>query len=193
VAKEDAVSPALTIVKDSIARRRRLWLAIVLTFPVVYYLAMLGALVARFGKLPNYTTLYDWPGNVAEIIRATPAVSDIWPIIAGEWLLEVGYMNYDYGKGISEWSLSLIPVKLLVILALAMLVATNVTLLQAPARHCGRCSLGGAGTATGLGAAMVSLTSITMTWVVCPAGSSVWPCWASDFPRRPGWKVPGPG
>lgn len=163
---------ALDGIAGGIAQHRRLWLVILLGFPVAYYLMMLGALVLKFGDLPNYATVYDWPGNVAEIVRSTPAVSDMLPIIAGEWLFEVGYMNYDFGNGISEWSLSLIPAKLAAILALAALIATNVVLLLGARSRCAARRLGGAGAATGLGAAMVSLASITMTWVVCCATPS---------------------
>jgi len=166
------VRAALATLKDRVVRRPRLWLAIVLGFPVAYYLTMLGALVLKFGNLPNYVVVYNWPANVAGIVRATPAFSDMLPIIADEWLLEVGYMNYDFGNGISEWSLSLIPAKMLVILFLAALIATNVVLLLASARRCARRELGSPGVATGLGAAMVSLASITMSWVVCCAAPS---------------------
>lgn len=162
----------LATLRKRIAGRRRLWLAIVLGFPLAYYLAMLGALVLKFGKLPNYAVAYDWLGNVARIVRATPSVSDMLPIIADEWLLEIGHMNYDFGNGISEWSLSLNPVKMLVIVALAVLVSTNVVLLLASAGRCPRRGLGGAGAATGLGAGLVSMTSITMTWIVCCATPS---------------------
>lgn len=157
----------LATLKERVVGRRRLWLAILLGFPAAYYLATLGALVLKFGALPNYAVLYDWPGSVAEIVRATPAVSDMLPIIADEWLLEVGYMNYDYGNGISEWNLSLMPAKMLAILLLGALLATNVVLLLAPERACSRAANGGAWMATGFGTGMVSLASITLYWVVC--------------------------
>jgi hypothetical protein len=167
VAAEDAVRAALATLKGRVAQRRRLWLAILLGFPVAYYMATLSALVLKFGNLPNYVVVYNWPGNVIEIVRATPAVSDMLPIIADEWLLEVGYMNYDFGNGISEWNLSLMPAKMLVVLLLGALLATNVVLLLAPERACSCAANGGAWMATGFGTGMVSLASITLYWVVC--------------------------
>ncbi|MBM7067191.1 hypothetical protein [Actibacterium sp. 188UL27-1] len=61
-----------------------------------------------------------------EVIRPIPAVAWIplsilmWPTeesssIWEEWLIEIGRMNYDYGTGISEWSLNVVPARLLVL------------------------------------------------------------------------------
>jgi hypothetical protein len=77
-------------IKDAVQARPRLWLAVTLGFPALYYLAMFAALLIRFQALPNYVETYDWPANVAEIVRSTPAWSDMWPIISQEWLFEVG-------------------------------------------------------------------------------------------------------
>ena len=51
------------------------------------------------------------------------------PIILNEWLLEIGYMNYDYGHGVAEWSLSIIPHKLAIMSLAGALIGLNVTLL----------------------------------------------------------------
>jgi hypothetical protein len=144
-----------------------MWAAVTLAVPLAYLAAMLLALVLRFGALPNYLVVLDWPGNVARIIRSTPAVSDMLPIVASEWLIEIGRMNYDYGNGISEWGMTVVPAKLAAMLVLGALVATNAVLLQPAERACSRIAARGSGAATGLGAAMVAFTSITMTWVVC--------------------------
>lgn len=151
----------------AVVRHRRLWSTIALGYPVVYYLALLAALLVKFEAVPNYVTLYNWPANAAEIVRSTPAVSDMLPIIAQEWLLEIGRMNYDYGNGISEWSLSLIPAKMSGVLLLGTLLATNVVLLLPAEQACSRVAAGGAGAAAGVGAGMASVASITLYWVVC--------------------------
>jgi hypothetical protein len=83
-------------------------------------------------------------------------------------------MNRDYGHGIAEWSVELIPSKLLIVVALGALVATNALLLRRQSQSCARTTLYSGATATGLGAALVGLASITMMWVVCCAS----PSWA---------------
>lgn len=159
-------------IKGAVAARPRLWLAVTMGFPIVYYLVMFIALVARFQAWPNYAVTYDWLGNVAEIIRATPSLSDIGSIIAQEWLFEVGRMNYDFGNGISEWSLNINPAKVLVVCLLGGLVATLITLMAARRVACSAGRWTGASAAGGLGAALVAMTNVTLAWVVCCATPS---------------------
>lgn len=159
-------------IKGAVAARPRLWLAVTLGFPAVYYLVMFAALVARFQAWPNYAVTYDWLGNVAEIVRATPSLSDIGAIIAQEWLFEVGRMNYDFGNGISEWSLNINPAKVLVVCLLGGLIATLVTLMATRRAACATGRWAGAGAAGGLGAALVGMTNVTLAWVVCCATPS---------------------
>jgi hypothetical protein len=122
----------------------------------------------RFGALPNYAVVYDWPGAVAMIVRSTPSAADWMAIINQEWLIEIGRMNYDYGTGISEWSLNVIPSRLVVLMALGTLCGLCVRLARSPA--CGRVATGGGAAAAGLGAVLVAMTNATMSWVVCCAG-----------------------
>lgn len=166
------MTAAMADLREAVGRHRRLFLAIMFGLPLAYFVLMLTSLIVKFGVLPNYFELYNWPVSVGEIIRSTPSVSDMLPIIADEWLLEVGYMNYDYGAGISEWSMSIIPWKTVVMLVLGALLAANVVLLLPSERTCRVAAARGAGTASGVGAALVSVTSITMTWVVCCATPS---------------------
>lgn len=166
------LSTASSRLVAALRRHWRLWFVAVLAFPVLYHVAMLLALVLRFGALPNYFELYDWPGNVAEIIRATPSVIDILAIVPNEWLLEVGRMNYDFGNGISEWSMSLKPTNFLVVMLAGALIAGNAILLLPAERRCSVGEAGGTGVATGLGAGLVGLSSLTMSWVVCCATPS---------------------
>ena len=76
------------------------FLGFTLLFPVVFYLVLMGLLVARFGHLPNYVTPYDWFGNVARIVAGTGSISDVLKIAMDEWLFEIGFMNYAYGRGV---------------------------------------------------------------------------------------------
>jgi hypothetical protein len=160
----------LTTIRDAIAGRWLLWTATAIGFVVAYNVLLLIAVMVRFGELPNYVTFYDYFGNVATIIESTPAVSDMIPIIREEWLIEIGYMNYDYGNGISEWSMTVLPEKLAVLLGVGALIATVLVLLL-PARDgtCAAVSKKAAIGAAGGGAALVGLSSATLSWVVCCA------------------------
>ncbi|WP_172329447.1 hypothetical protein [Mangrovicoccus sp. HB161399] len=128
---------------------------------------MLVLLAVRFGELPNYATFYDWPGNVLRIIETVPSVRDMGPIIAQEWLLEIGRMNYDYGNGISVWALSVVPAKLAMLFLLGALAGLATALMRRPS--CPASLRGGAGAVTGAGAVLVAMTNATMSWVVCCA------------------------
>jgi hypothetical protein len=164
----------LSAIREAIAARRWLWLLITLGFFVAYYAGLVLSVVARFGDLPNYATLHDYVHNVVVIVRSTPAVRDMVPIIFDEWLLEIGFINYDYGHGIAEWSIQIIPAKSFVVLMVGALVATNLVLLAGFAPRCGRAVRYCGVVATGIGATIVGFTSVTMMWVVCCAA----PTWA---------------
>jgi len=164
----------ISTITSAIAARKLLWLMITLGFVVVYYVGLVLSVVIRFGDLPNYATLHDYLHNVAVIVRSTPSIPDMLPIIFDEWLLEIGYMNRTYGRGVSEWSVQIIPAKFVVVLAIGALVATNILLLKQLPRACARTVPYSGVAATGLGAALVGFTSVTLTWVVCCAA----PSWA---------------
>ena len=162
----------IQIISSSIKERFWFWLMVSIAFTVIYYVILMISLVLRFGHLPNYMTPYNWVGNVLEIIKSTPAIVDMIPIIFDEWLLEIGYMNYSFGNGIAEWSLNLMPAKMLVIFLVGALIALNIILLQKQARSCNKQVYRSAITTTGLGGILVALTNATMTWVVCCATPS---------------------
>ena len=162
----------LRVVSSSLRERLWFWLTLTLIFVVVYYLILMVSLIVRFGHFPNYVTPYNWVGNVIEIIRSTPSVSDMVPIIFDEWLLEIGYMNYSFGNGIAEWSLNLMPAKMLVVFAMGALITLNIILLQKQSKICSREHYRSAAMTTGLGGFLVALTNATMTWVVCCATPS---------------------
>ena len=145
------------------------WWWITCGVTVGYYLVLLAGLILKFQRLPNYAKGYDWFSNVHLIIVSTPSIKDTLAIIADEWVLEVGYMNYDFGIGISEWSLFLAPAKIAVVMALGAMLATYVLLMSANRQVCASPMPGASDVATGFGATCVALTSITMSWVVCCA------------------------
>lgn len=64
------------------------------------------------------------------IIQSTPSWADILPIVTEEWLIEIGFMNYHYGTGISEWSLNVIPSRMIVLFFLGALDAQTRLMMQ---------------------------------------------------------------
>ncbi len=141
-----------------------------LIFAVLFQVFMMIALIVRFQAFPNYVTFYNWIGNVAWIIESTPSWSDMVPIIWEEWLIEIGKMNYDYGTGISEWSLNVVPSRLIVLFILGAMVSLCLALLRSDT-----CTTAPSTTlraTTGLGAVLVAMTNATMSWVVCCATPS---------------------
>ncbi len=160
---------ALACLRREVLARSWLWLSVVAAFFVGFHGLQLAALMVRFEAWPNYVTVHDWPANVARIVRSTPAISDMIPIILDEWLVEVGSMNYSFGRGIAEWSFVLIPGKAAVVLGIGVLVATNLVLLLAAWKTCGVSARLGSSAATGAGALVAGAASTTITWVVCCA------------------------
>lgn len=164
------MTAAIDLIKEVVSarwRRLALWGA---GLAAGFQIFLMLSLIVRFAALPNYIVFYDWPGNVWRIIRSTPSVWDMGPIIAEEWLIEIGFMNYDFGNGISEWSLNVVPYNLLVLFILGALVGLIVEL-----RRSGSCAVAtsrSAGAATGLGAVLVLMTNATLSWVVCCATPS---------------------
>ena len=158
------------VIGNAIAERKALWISVLLGFVLLYQFALLLALIVRFENVPNYVTFYNYPANVYEILVSTPALSDALPIIAEEWLIEIGYMNFDFGKGISEWSLTILPTKLAILSAVGALLATcAVLLVPARDRACPIAPTRRAMLGAGSGAALVGLSSATLSWVVCCA------------------------
>ncbi len=157
----------------AIRARRGAWLALSFGLAAVYYAGLMAALIVQFGEWPNYVNVFDWPGNVAHIFSSTPSLTDAVAIAREEWVAEIGYLNTAFGNGISEWSLTLVPEKMLMILAMSMIVATIWALHAARPRACGLAESGSAIASAGAGAGLVALTGATMTWVVCCA----YPSW----------------
>ena len=164
----------LKTVFAAVRHQKLVWLASTAGFVLIYYLFLLAMMVIRFDNLPNYVTFYDYIGNVFTILRETPDILDTLPIIRDEWLLEIGFMNYDYGHGISEWSLNIIPSYLILQCLAGMMVGAAIVLWidLGAAKFSPKCQIRDA-SAVGGGAFLVGFTSATLSWVVCCA-SSTW-------------------
>jgi hypothetical protein len=147
----------------------RLWLVVVIAFVVGFHALQLAMLIVRFETLPNYVTVHDWPANVAGIVRSTPAIGDMIPIILDEWLIEIGSMNHSFGRGIAEWSFVLMPGKAAVVLVIGALAATNLVLLRAAWPICSLSARLGSAMTTTAGALVAGAAATTITWVVCCA------------------------
>jgi len=160
---------ALAALRREIFAHAALWLALALGFFAAFELLQLALLVLRFQEFPNYLVMHDWLGNIARIVRMTPSVADMLPIMVDEWLIETGSMNFEYGHGIAEWSFVLVPAKAAVALAVALLLATNVVLLRAVRKTCSLPAQLGASLAAAGGALVAGAASMTITWVVCCA------------------------
>jgi hypothetical protein len=166
---EESQMSALTILRREVGASAWMWLALVVGFFAASQLVQLALLVLRFQEFPNYLTVYDWLGNVARIARMTPSISDMVSIMLDEWLIEIGSMNFEYGHGIAEWSFVLVPAKAVVVLVIALLLATNVVLLRAVRKTCPLSARLGASIAATGGALVAGAATMTITWVVCCA------------------------
>lgn len=163
---------ALRTTVTGVKRWRGLIIGFALGFPVFFYTLLLAIPVIRYGHFPNYVTPYDWFHNVARIIRSTSSIQDMIPIILNEWILEIGYMDMDWGHGIAEWSLSLVPHKILLVSLTGALVGLNIGLMidrlemaGATAQQCLRA--GGSGVLTSVGALFTGLTNATLFSIAC--------------------------
>ena len=163
---------ALVLARREIGASAGLWLALAAGFFIAFELFQLALLVLRFQTFPNYLTAYDWPGNIARIVRMTPSVVDMVSIALDEWLIEIGSMDFAYGHGIAEWSFVLVPAKAAVALVVALLLATNVVLLRALRNACPLPARLGASIIAAGGALIAGAATMTMTWVVCCAAPS---------------------
>lgn len=154
---------ALSAIGMAIRERPIGWLAISLGSLVIYYTGLLASMIVQFDNWPNYVNHFDWLGNVARIFSSTPSLSDAVQIAREEWLFEVGYLNTDFGHGISEWSLTLVPEKMLMILIMSMILATVWALNSVRRRSCIIGEGGATFAATGFGAGLVGLTMLGLS------------------------------
>ncbi|WP_159591390.1 hypothetical protein [Chelativorans xinjiangense] len=162
-----------TTISRAISGRFALWAGIAIGVVLLQHVVQLTALTVTFGNFPNYWTGYNWPKNLWTIFSSTPSLSDSLSIAADEWLLEAGYMNRDFGRGIAEWAFSVMPSKILVVLALGFLVATVFVLLLDQRRGSGSGLRRSIVSLAAAGALLVAFTSASMHWV----GACAEPSW----------------
>lgn len=160
----------LDLIARTAARRWRRLALLGLGLALGFQALMLAMLMVRFGQAPNYVIFYDWVGAVAHIVRSTPSWSDVFPIIAQEWLVELGYITDEFGAPISVWSLNVNPTRLATLFVLGAVI--GLCWEVARPSQCSAAAMRGAGAATGLGALAVAATNVTMSWVVCCAAPS---------------------
>ncbi|MBV8577575.1 MAG: hypothetical protein JOZ58_21370, partial [Acetobacteraceae bacterium] len=138
---------------------------------LAYYAGTLALLTIRFGQTPNDLTLYAWPANLQRIVAATPSWRDILLIAEDERLLDIGYIDPSFGHGVTIWSLTVLPTKVVVIALAGALLGVNVTLRRNAPHSRPRRWLTGLG--GGAGAALAGIASASVTWVVC-CGTPSW-------------------
>ena len=185
---------SMLMVRKAIADQFFLWFTITLFFPVFYYVIQMLSLIIRFQNIPNYYRIYDWFDTVVLVFQSTPSFRDSLLIIREEWWLEFGYMNYDFGLGLSEWSLVIIPSKLLLTYFWGVLLATFLILKKYQKEYLCQLKLsrpimpekstGEKSNQTGkssepnshrgiyfasFASMLLAFSSVTMSWVVCCA------------------------
>ena len=151
------------------------WRALALTsigFVVIYYTLLLLMTMLRFGEIPNYVEFHPVFHVYGLIFEGTPSLIDAFPIIMSEPWFETGYKNPAY-YGVATWSYMLIPPKMLLVLLMGLLLGVfTATVLHAKQSACRIKTDNRLYAAAGVSSTFISLTSATLTWVVCCATPS---------------------
>jgi hypothetical protein len=149
------------------------WLSMSIGLTILYYVLILIFTMLRFQEIPNYVAFENVFHVYHQILAHTPSLSDAIPIMTDEAFFETGFKDPNY-YGVATWSYMLIPPKVLLVLLMAMLLATFSILKTYTQRTV--CmqnkkvkSSANSNTAAGLGTMLVSLTNVTLSWVVCCA------------------------
>lgn len=160
---------ALSIIGHSV--RLHWWrvVGVAVAFTVLYYAALLLFTMARFGEIPNYVEFYDVFHVYGLILEGTPSLRDALPIFMAEPWFETGYKNPVY-YGVATWSYMLIPPKMLLVALMGVLIGVFAAMTRQ--RRCSLKNEKGLVAGASVGAGLVSLTSATLTWVVCCATPS---------------------
>ncbi len=149
--------------------KEKLYWTLLVTFAVtvVYYIVLLATAMIRFQDIPNYVNFYSWLDNVIVIFQSTPSFTDAIGIVSEEWWFEIGFMNYDFGMGISEWSLYLVPFGYLKLFIAIWLFIINLSWLRYQKKNCRIKPSRKVQTTSSIGAALIAASSISLSWVVC--------------------------
>lgn len=141
-------------------------------FLILYYVGLLLVTMIRFGEIPNYVELYDVFATYRLIFEGTPSFQDALPILIAEPWFEAGYKNPNY-YGVATWSFMLIPPKMLLVFFMGILLGIFAVLLTYARKvACHVKTDKRLVAAAGMGSVLISLTSATLTWVVCCATPS---------------------
>lgn len=141
-------------------------------FVFLYYSGLLLVTMLRFGEVPNYVEFYDVFHVYGLILKGTPSLLDAIPIIIDEQWFETGYKNPLY-YGVATWSFMLIPPKMLLVFLMGFLLGLFMVLVKfGKNKSCKVQNDKRLFAAAGVSSALISLTSATLTWVVCCATPS---------------------
>jgi len=144
------------------------WLGLAAGFLGLYHLALLGAMLLRFGTLPNYVVWHDVWANYGHILAGTPSWTDRIPLMLAEPWFETGFRNPAF-YNIAEWSFLVMPGKFLLMAGVSALLATFVR-LRAARRACtarfGTAMAGG-------GALVIGIVGASLSWILC-CGAPSW-------------------
>lgn len=141
-------------------------------FVVLYYSGLLLLTMLRFGEIPNYVEFHPVFHVYGLILEGTPSLLDVIPILIDEPWFETGYKNPAY-YGVATWSFMLIPPKMLLVFLMGILLGIFVsTVLHSRNKSCQLKTDKRLVAAAGMSSTFISLTSATLTWVVCCATPS---------------------
>jgi hypothetical protein len=141
-------------------------------FMVLYYVGLLLLTMLRFGEIPNYVVFHPVFEVYGLILSGTPSLSDAIPILIDEPWFETGYKNPAY-YGVATWSFMLIPPKMLLVFLMGLLLGVfTATILYAKKQNCQIRADKRLVATAGVSSTFISLTSATLTWVVCCATPS---------------------
>ena len=157
---------------NAVKQQWNILLLISIGFMVLYYVGLLLVTMLRFGEIPNYVEFYDLIGTYRLIYEGTPSLQDALPIFIDEPWFEAGYKNPEY-YGVATWSFMLIPPKMLLVLLMGILLGIFAVLVNYSRKlACTVKTDKRLFAVAGMGSVLISLTSATLTWVVCCATPS---------------------
>lgn len=162
----------INLLVNATKHRWHILLLISFGFLILYYAGLLMLTMIRFAEIPNYFEFYDVIGTYRLIFEGTPSLVDALPILVAEPWFEAGYKN-PYYYGVATWSFMLIPPKMFLVFLMGFLLGIFSVLMSYSRKFaCSVKSDKGLYAAAGIGSIFISLTSATLTWVVCCATPS---------------------
>ena len=141
-------------------------------FLILYYTGLLLLTMLRFGEIPNYVVFHPVFHVYGLVLSGTPSLLDAIPILLDEPWFETGYKNPAY-YGVATWSFMLIPPKMLLVFFMGILLGIfTATIIHSKQQSCQIKTDRRLFAAAGVSSTFISLTSATLTWVVCCATPS---------------------